>query len=298
VLFQDVRKRPVGDPVPVRKAAADPAHRFGRALAEAVPELPDEARLSNTRLPENGDEPTGTGRHGVLVRALEDRKLAFASDESPLEAVNSPRSHQRDRPQQRPASDRPRLPLRLDRPRLAEFECSTRGRDRPLADEDLPRLGSLFETGRDVDRIAGHEGASLPGPVDDDLARVHADPQRQPLVDLPESSPHRKRCVEGPLGVVLVGHRCAERRHDCVAGELLDRAAGGSDLGGHLVVEPVEKGARPFRILLVGKRRRADEIREHDRDELSLHLPVSYRAVISSIATWTLSPRLVIQTRK
>jgi hypothetical protein len=30
----------------------------------------------------------------------------------------------------------------------------------------------------------------------------------------------------------------------------------------------------------------------------SLHLPVSYRAVISSIATWTLPPRLVIQTRK
>src|SRR5205823_14740102 len=110
------------------------------------------------------------------------------------------------------------------------------------------------------------------------------------------ASPPPPRAVfrppEGPLGVVLVGHRCAERRHDCVAGELLDRAAGGSDLGGHLVVEPVEKGARPFRILLVGKRRRADEIREHDRDELSLHLPVSYRAVISSIATWTLSPRL------
>jgi hypothetical protein len=30
----------------------------------------------------------------------------------------------------------------------------------------------------------------------------------------------------------------------------------------------------------------------------SLRLPVSYRAVISSIATWTLPPRLVIQTRK
>ena len=68
--------------------------------------------------------------------------------------------------------------------------------------------------------------------------------------------------------------------------------------GGHLVVESVEKGTRPFRVLLVGERGRPDEIREDDRDELSLHLPVSYRAVISSIATWTLSPRLVIQTRK
>src|SRR5204863_6750426 len=56
--------------------------------------------------------------------------------------------------------------------------------------------------------------------------------------------------------------------HHSVAGELLDRPAGGLDLRGHRVVEPLEPGARPFGVLLVGERRRARKIGEEDGGQL------------------------------
>ena len=40
------------------------------------------------------------------------------------------------------------------------------------------------------------------------------------------------------------------------------------DLGGHRVVEPLEPGARPLRVLLVGQRRRAGQVSEEDGGEL------------------------------
>jgi hypothetical protein len=75
--------------------------------------------------------------------------------------------------------------------------------------------------------------------------------------------------VEGALGVVLVGGRSSEGRHDCVAGELLHRAPRRSDLRRHGVVEAVEKRAGPLRILLA-ERRRPDEVGEQDGGDFAL----------------------------
>ena len=68
-----------------------------------------------------------------------------------------------------------RLSLRLDESRLCEFESATDGSRGPLSYENLSWAGSLLEPGRDVDRIARDEGASLARPPDDDLPGVHAD---------------------------------------------------------------------------------------------------------------------------
>ena len=70
--------------------------------------------------------------------------------------------------------------------------------------------------------------------------------------------------------MVLQGLRHAEGCHHRVPGELLDGSSGALDFGAHLVVEALEAGARPFRILVARGRGRVDEIREQDRRELAL----------------------------
>ena len=84
---------------------------------------------------------------------------------------------------------------------------------------------------------------------------------------------HRERGVECALGVVLERLGDAEDGHDRVAGELLDRPAGALDLVGHRVVEALEQDARPLGILLLGERRRADEVGEEHSGQLALGGP-------------------------
>src|SRR6476646_1814842 len=63
--------------------------------------------------------------------------------------------------------------------------------------------------------------------------------------------------------------RRTECRHHRIARELLNRSTCPLDLGRHGVVEPVEKQARPLRILRVGERGRTDEVCEEDGCELA-----------------------------
>ena len=79
-----------------------------------------------------------------------------------------------------------------------------------------------------------------------------------------ERRPHR------PLRVVLVRHGGAEHRHHGVADELLDRATVGLELVPHARVVRGEQRAHVFRVELLRARSRADEVGEHDRDDLAL----------------------------
>ncbi len=90
---------------------------------------------------------------------------------------------------------------------------------RRRADQDLPRLGRLLETGGDVQRLARGEGRVAV--LDDHLARLDPDPHRKLAV---AGLDDRDGRAHGPLGVVLVRGRDAEDGEDGVAGELLDRA--------------------------------------------------------------------------
>src|SRR4051812_49229505 len=72
------------------------------------------------------------------------------------------------------------------------------------------------------------------------------------------------------LRIVLMRDRYAKGGHHRVADELLHRSAGTLDLGRHCLVEAIEHGARSLWILAVSRLRRANQIREEHRDELSL----------------------------
>ena len=76
--------------------------------------------------------------------------------------------------------------------------------------------------------------------------------------------------MQRPLGVVLERLGNTEHGHHRIAGELLDRPPGASDLVGHGVVEALEQETRALRILLVAERRRADEVGEQHSGQLAL----------------------------
>ena len=80
--------------------------------------------------------------------------------------------------------------------------------------------------------------------------------------ELAEPVLHGERRVQGPFGMILLGRGCPERRHDCVAGELLDLPSGRLDLRRHRGVEALEQRAHAFGILLARQRRRPDEVGE------------------------------------
>src|SRR5439155_23792008 len=71
------------------------------------------------------------------------------------------------------------------------------------------------------------------------------------------------------LGMIFLGYRDAECRHDCVADELLDRPARALDFLAHRGEETLQPKARSLGILLSGLGR-ADQVREQHRRELSL----------------------------
>ena len=68
--------------------------------------------------------------------------------------------------------------------------------------------------------------------------------------------------------MVFERFRRAERGHDRIPRELLDRPSCRLDLGGHRVVEALQPGAGALGILVAGGRGRVDEVGEEDGGEL------------------------------
>jgi hypothetical protein len=164
------------------------------------------------------------------------------------------------------------LALGLHNVRLAEVERVTDERGGALADEHLTGRRRLLQTRCDVHGVAGRERAPLARAVDDDLARVHSDPQREAVgEELPQTLEHPQRRLQRPLRVVLLGRRRAEDGNDGIANELLDRAAAECDLSLHRLVEALQEIARVLGIQLADERSGADKIGEQDRRQLSLH---------------------------
>ena len=114
---------------------------------------------------------------------------------------------------------------------------------RRVVDEDPVDGGAALQARSRVDDVArGHALACVGLGVEGDerLAGRDPDPQLEPLLD--RELADRERCADGALGIVLVGGRRAEERHDRVADELLDGAAVALELGAHaLVVRPQDR---------------------------------------------------------
>ncbi len=163
------------------------------------------------------------------------------------------------------------FPLAATVAQLVELESTSHRRDRPLADEDLARLGCLLEPRCHVDRVARDEGAADARLTHDDVSRIHADAERERAAEeLLQTPLHRERCMKRTFRMILVGRRRSEGGHDGIADEFLDRATRVGDLARHRVVEPVEQDARSLSVLGVRERSRAHEVSEKNRCKLPL----------------------------
>jgi hypothetical protein len=269
---QHLSEGPIRDPAAIRKAASGVPRRLRRLAFELLRERVEQPRLAHARIAHDRDEVRLMPLHHPPVHRLQDVELVPTPDEGAAEARDASRPCQPERADEAPADDTACLALRRHGRRLAELEGPLRRGSGALADQDLARLGRLLEPRRHVDSVARDEGASLPRPTDNDLARVDADAEcERTAEELLAAAPDRKRGVQCTFRMILVGSRRTERGHDGIPGELLHRAAGRLDFGGYRVVVALEQSAGSLRVLL-SQFRRSDKVDEERRRELPLGL--------------------------
>ena len=141
-------------------------------------------------------------------------------------------------------------------------------------DEDRARLGGALDPRGDIGRFAEH----FAGCVDHNLPGIKADPRGKLRracagvsgVDFDKRALDRERRAHGALGVVLLGVRIAEQRHQPVAELLQHMTAKIGHRSRSLVEIGVDEVAPVLGVELRGKARRADEIAEHDGDRTAL----------------------------
>ena len=156
------------------------------------------------------------------------------------------------------------LSLCLDRgPRLA-FDRVADEPPRLRADQHVAGRRALLQPRRDVHGVAGDQRVALAG---DHLAGVDADPRRE--AERRDRLPHLPGRAHGPQGVVLVRNRYAKHGHDCVADELLHRAAVALEDHPHLLVVRAHGRPQRLRVDAIAERRRAAQVAEQDRDDLA-----------------------------
>ncbi len=151
---QHVGERAVGHAPAVGKAAAEPDRR---PVRQTLLELADEARLPHARLTNDLHEARAPARVRSRDRSVEPLELPRATHEARFEPVPAARPPRREHPPELPAVDAALLPLRLDRPRLAELERAADERCRALPNEHVAGLRRLLEACGHVDRVAGRE---------------------------------------------------------------------------------------------------------------------------------------------
>ena len=109
--------------------------------------------------------------------------------------------------------------------------------------------------------------------ADEHLTGVDADPQldvvdRRLLGDEPsQRRVHLQPGAHRPLGVVLVGDRGAEQRHDRVAEHLVDAPAEALDVGDQAFERGVDEPLHLLRVAELGERRETDHVGEQDGDD-------------------------------
>src|SRR6266480_3096493 len=204
MLLQHLRERPVRDALAIVETPSGPPQRLGRAVAQPFPEFAHDPCLADPRIPEDRYELRFPPVLDLCVDSLEHLHLFVTANEGAAKASDTARTHERKSAHEASALDPFRLPLGLDRLSFPELERATRGRDRPIADEDLARLRCLLESRRHVHRIARDEGAAFTRLAADDLTRIDPDPQPERLAEEFVQTPlHRQRPVKGTLGVIL-----------------------------------------------------------------------------------------------
>ncbi len=135
--------------------------------------------------------------------------------------------------EQPPCLHRLRLSLQFEWGERLDSDGVTDEAERLVTQDDLPRSCGLLEPRGDVHRVARREEMPAVYVAGDDLAGVDAGSSLdanapfslEVVVDVLEPRTHFGGGANSPQRIVLVEHRNAERRHDGIADEFLDRAA-------------------------------------------------------------------------
>ncbi len=217
----------------------------GRLVSQALAELVEEPGLADPGLPHQ--EHGLTGARLRLVEEVGQRpELALAADVGRQPALRhhlqpGPGLSRRD---DFPDGDGLGLALENVLAQGAGVEIPLDEAVGGLGDDDAAAIGELLQPGRGVGRIADSRVVHAEVAAD----RAHDDQTGvEPLADLKSRGTRALKfplvAIEGPadaeggvdraLGVVLVGDRGTEERHDAVAQELVDRALVPVDLGQH-----------------------------------------------------------------
>jgi hypothetical protein len=139
-----------------------------------------------------------------------------------------------------PRRNRLALALGDDRLKLFIVDRVQGGFPRAPAHDDLAWLGRRLESGRRVRHVAHHRVLTVFGRPDESghhLTRV--DPDMDRAVDgrigwWRYRGSHLQRATDGALGIVFVGDRRAEHRHDAVAQHVHDGSTESDHVVAHL----------------------------------------------------------------
>jgi hypothetical protein len=253
-----------------------------RDVADALDELVTEAALSRARLRGDQDHARPTGPRLAESR-LEPRELVLAADEAGEATRPGALEAAPDRagtPQLEHAHGNPSA-LEALLPSIEEVE-EARGEARGLlGDRDPSRSRELLHPGREPDHVPLRgvvHAQVVADPPHDDLPGVEAHPHRELeaalashfLGERAELAGQIQGGGTGALGVVLVGDRGAEERHDPVAGVLVDRPLVSVDAAGEDPEQAIEQAVPLLGIDALGQLHGAHHVGEEDGDQLAL----------------------------
>ena len=278
VSLQDLGERPVRDPVAIGQTSP-PKH--GRHRVRPIgphQELPGQSALAYPGVAVDRDEPGPSFGDRSRVDGPQDPQVRIAPYHRRLQAGHAAHDLGCNVAIQQKAANRLGLAFQLEGPEIDQGNVRDRS-GRPLAEHHGPGLGGGLQARSRVHDIAGHHRLARPRRGRrEHLAGVHPDPDLEPhvvasgqvLVHDLEAGKHPRGRAERPGRIVLVRDRDAERGHDRVTDELLDRATFRFDLLPHRVEVGLQDLAEAFGVELFPQRRRPGHVGEQDRDELAL----------------------------
>ncbi len=231
-------ERPERDPLAVgRRAAVVPPDAFDHAV-DVLEELPRQPALADPGLAGDRDEPGALLAGGGVEEVLEEAQLLVATDERRLEPVAPAEALAlADDAEGQPGGHRQLLALQDLVGDGLEGDRAGRGSLGRVADEDRAGRGRGLEPRGGVDEVAGHHPLVARADRHRGLAGQHAGAGLDARPEVTDGLDQLEGGANGPLGVVLVGHRRAPDGHHRVADELLDGAAVAiDDLAGHVEV--------------------------------------------------------------
>ena len=262
--------RPERDAVAVREAATS---QDGRGIAELVHERPEQPRFPDTADAEHREELASPVGDGAVERRAEQGELAVAADHRRGQATSEPERRGIDL--QEPIGLDPFAPtLQLEMIRLFDLHGVVHQPVRRCRDQDLIRVGALFEPCGNVHRITRGDLPPTDRIADDHLSGVHARPRAQPLrvreirvvVQRIERLPDVDRGADGTKRVVFTQPWDPEDRDHGVADELLHRPAVSFDHAPRGVEVAPQQRLQSLRVEPLPELGRTHDVGEQDRD--------------------------------